>query len=283
MKLPESELKNIQQRKTLVAVDLGECSEKIISYIFLLSRDILTEYTIFYCLEGKNTKKQAEQCIEQILTQARNYLNKTVQSTIKIHIVQDNLVEELQLLHAKENFDTIVMGTTNSSGLWQMGKNARAILTNLSTGIIAVPPTTELSFPSNVSILIEKVDESCFDFFNAFHEFVSHYGMFLNFVLFAKDKQALEEERKLIEVYQNFFDSVITFNFIVEQEQTYLNFLKYVEDIHCDSAVMVWCEGTTAQQSTHQDGTIYCSPKMPILYIKRNSRINQKEIGFSNT
>lgn len=282
MKLPQSELPTSQPRRTLIAVDLGEVSEKIISYLFLLTKDIPCEYTVFHCLTGETTEKQAKERITQILTQARNYLGKATKSSIKIHIAQHNLIEELQLLHAKENFGTIVMGTTNTFGAWQMGTNAQAILTNLKAGIIAVPPTIDLVFPSNASILVEKVQKSSFEFFSALHEFISHYGIFLNFVLFAKDKHELEEERKLIAEYQDFFDSTITFNFIVEQEQTYLNFLKYIQGIHCESAVLSWYEGTIAYQSAEQNGVAYCSPKMPMLFIKRDSRMNQRDIGLSD-
>lgn len=284
MNLSQSESQNIQPRRTLVSVDLGECSEKIISYLFLLTKDIPCEYTIFYCLEEATTEKEAYGSINKALERASNYLNKAVKSTIKIHIAQKNLIEELQLLHAKENFGTIVIGTTNRKDSWQMGRNAQAILMNLKAGIIAVPPTIDLTFPSNVSILVEKVQKSSFDFFSAFHAFVSHYNIFLNFVLFAKDKQTLEEEKKLIEEYQDFFDSTISFNFIVEQEQTYLNFLKYIEGIHCEAAVIAWNEGTTAyqSQSTAQNGKVYCSPKMTILYIKEDSRMNEREIGFND-
>jgi hypothetical protein len=282
MKLPQSDLQTSQPRKTLIAVDLGEYSEKIISYLFLLTRDILTEYTIFHCIEEKNTEKQAKEKANRILEQSRHYLNKTVQSTIKIHIVRHNLLEELQLLHAKENFGTIVIGTGNKPGVWQMGKNAKAILSNLTAGIIAVPPAVELTFPSNVSILVEKVQKSSFAFLNSFHEFVSHYGIFLNFVLFAKDKYALEEERKLIEEYQDFFDSTITFNFIVEQEQTYINFLKYIEGIHCEAAVMAWQEGTTVFQCATKNDDLYCSPKLPILYIKQKPFAKHEQVPFKD-
>lgn len=282
MNLSPSESQNIQPRKTLVAIDLGDCSEKNISYLFLLTRDILTEYTIFHYLEGGTTEKQAKESINKILERAQNYRNKAVASTFKVHIAHSNLLEDLQHLHAKENFGTIFIGTTNSKDSWQMGKNAQAILMNLSAGIIAIPPTIELSFPSNVSILVEKVQKSSFDFFSTFHQFVSHYGIFLNFVIFAKDRQALDEERKLIEEYQDFFDSTITFNFIVEQEQTYLNFLRYIEGIHCEAAVIGWYPDMTAYQSTRQNGVVYCSPKLPILYIKKDSRMNDREIGFSD-
>lgn len=282
MNLPQSDSQKSQPRRTLIAVDLGEHAEKIISYLFLLTKDILCEYTIFHCLERETTEKEAYNCINKVLEQARRYLNKNSQSTFKIHIVQRNLLEELQLLHTKENFGTIVIGTTNSQNSWQMGKTAQAILMNLTAGIIAVPPAIDLVFPSNASILVEKVQKSSFDFFSALHEFISHYGIFLNFVLFAKDKQELEEERKLITEYQDFFDSTITFSFIVEQEQTYLNFVKYIQGIHCEAAVLSWNEGTIAYQSSKQNGVTYCSPKMPILFIKRDSRMNQKDIGLSN-
>ncbi|RFS18032.1 hypothetical protein [Emticicia sp. C21] len=282
MKLPQSELPEIQPRKTLVAIDLGEYSEKIISYLFLLTRDIPTEYTIFHCLDGPIAENQARESINRIVEQSLSFLNKAVKSTIKIHIAQHNLIEELQLLHTKENFGTIFMGTNNKQGSWQMGENAGAILANLKAGIVAIPPSIDLTFPSNVSILVEKVQKSGFDFFSTFQEFVSHYGIFLNFVLFAKDKHTLEEEKKLIGEYQDFFDSTISFNFIVEQEQTYLNFLKYIKGIHCESAVLAWYEGTTAYQSTIQNSVTYCSPDMPILYIKQDCRINKREIGFSD-
>ncbi|RYU94923.1 universal stress protein [Emticicia agri] len=281
MNLPQSESLYSQPRKTLVAIDLGECSEKIISYLFLFTRDITCEYTIFHCLDGETTEKQAYEFISKILDQACNYRNKAGKSTIKVHMAHNNLIDELQLLHAKENFGIIVIGSTNTRGSWEMGKNAQAILMNLSAAIIAIPPTIELAFPSNVSILVEKVQKSCFDFFNAFHEFVSHYGMFLNFVLFARDKHELREERKLIEEYQDFFDATITFSFIVEQEQTYLNFLQCIEHIHCDSAVLACYEDTTVYRATQQNGTIYCSPKMPILYIKRDSSMSKRNIGLN--
>lgn len=271
MELSLSELQSGgQPRRTLIALDLGKFSEKIISYVFILTRDILTEFTIFHHLDGSISKNEAQEKINQILHQAQNYQNKDIGSTIKIHITTNDLIDELQLLHAKENFGSIAIGTTNNPDSWQMGHVAQAILTNLSAGIITVPPEIHLAFPSNVSILVEKVKKSTFTFLTAFHEFVSHYGIFLNFVLFAKDKQALEEERKLIEEYQDFFDSTISFNFIVEQEQTYLNFLKYIEGIHCESAVMTWQEGTTVFESARELGIVYCSPRLSILYIKRN-------------
>lgn len=280
MKLPQSELPNGQPRRTLVAVDLGECSENIMSYLFLLTRDILSEYTIFHCLDGTIDEKQAHESINKILERASNYLNRGVRSTIKIYIARNNLLEELQLLHAKENFGTIFIGTANRKGSWQMGSNAQAILLNISASIIAVPPDTDLTFPSNVSILVEKLQKSSFTFLHTFHAFVAHYGIFLNFVLFANDKQELEEERKLIEEYQDFFDSTITFNFIVEQEQTHLNFLKYVEGIHCEATAMAWQDDTTAFVSAKQAGTVYCSPKLPILYIKRNLVSKPRELLF---
>lgn len=269
MELSLSELQSGRPRRTLIALDLGEFSEKIISYIFILTRDILTEFTIFHHLDGNITEEEAHEKINRIFLQAQPYLNKDIGSSIKIHITANNLLEELQLLHAKENFGTIVIGTTNKPDSWQMGCNAQAILMHIQAGIITVPPGADLAFPGNVSILVEKVKKSSFTFLSAFHEFVSHYGIFLNFVLFAKDKQALNEERKLIEEYQDFFDSAVTFNFIVEKEQTYLNFLKFIEGIHCESTVMAWQEGTTAYESTRQHGVVYCSPRLPMLYIKR--------------
>ncbi|MBA4849134.1 hypothetical protein [Emticicia sp. BO119] len=280
MNLSQSELPDTQPRRTLVAVDLGEFSEKVISYLFLLTRDILSEYTIFHCLEGTIDEKQAREKIDKILVQARNYLNKSVKSSIKIHIAHNDLLEELQLLHAKENFGTVFTGATNKPDSWRLGPNAQAIMMNISAGIVIVPPNVDLSFPSNISILVEKVQKSSFSFLHTFHEFVSHYGIFLNFVLFAKDKQELEEERRLIEEYQDFFDSTITFNFIVEQEQTHINFLRYIEGIHCEAAVMAWHETTTAFLSAKQTGIIYCSPKLPILYIKKKTIPDKDQVLF---
>jgi hypothetical protein len=275
MELSLSELQSGRPRRTLIALDLGEFSEKIISYIFIITRDILTEFTIFHCLEGNTTEKEAHEKINRIFLQTQHYLNKDVGSSVKIHITANNLVEELGLLHAKENFGTIVIGATNTPDSWQMGHNAQTILKNIPGNILTVPPGGDLTFPSNVSMLVEKVKKSAFTFLSTIHEFVSYYGIFLNFVLFARDKQALEEARKLIEEYQDFFDSAISFNFIVEQEQTHLNFLKYIEGIHCESAVMTWQEGTTAYESAIEHGVVCCSPRLPILYVKRTDAIQQ--------
>lgn len=269
MELSSFELQTGPPRRTLIAVDLGEFSERIVSHIFLVARDILSEFTIFHCLEDAVAENEAQDKINQILQRAQSYLNKDVGSKIKIHIAKNDLIEEIQLLHAKENFGTIVIGTTNNPDSWQMGHIAKAVLISIDANILTIPPGVSMMFPSNVSILVEKVQKSGFAFLNTFHEFVSHYGIFLNFVLFAKDKQALDEERKLIEEYQDFFDSAITFSFIVEQEQNYLYFLKYIEEIHSESAVLTWQKGNTAYQSANQHGVVYCSPRLPILYMKR--------------
>jgi len=279
MELPLTKLRACESRRTLIAIDLGEYSEKIISYHLLLTKEILSEYTVFHCLDGTITEKEAHGRISQILRQTKIYLNDAVGSTFKIHLAKGNLVEELQLLHARESFGTIIMGTTNKPDAEKMGSNAQAILENLQASVIAVPPTTDLSFPANVSILVEKIQKSSFDFMTIIYDFVSHYDIFLNFVLFAKDKQEFEEEKRLIEEYQDFFDSTITFNFLVEQEQTYPNFLEYVGKIHCDGAMIAWNEGTTAYRSAKETGFVYCSAKLPVLYIKR-SMASHRQITF---
>lgn len=279
MELPHTKLRACESRRTLIAIDLGECSEKIISYHLLLTKEILSEYTIFHCLDGTITENQAHERIGRILQQTRAYLNETVGSTFKIHVAKGNLVEELKALHARENFGTIIMGTNNKPSEGKMGRNAQAILTNLQVSVIAVPPTIALSFPASVCILVEKIQKSSFDFMSIIYDFVSHYDIFMNFVLFAKDKQELEEEKRLIEEYQDFFDSTITFNFLLEQEQTYLNFLEYVDKIHCDGAMIAWNEETTAERSAKETGFVYCSTKLPVLYIKR-SMASHRQITF---
>lgn len=279
MELPLTKLRACESRRTLIAIDLGECSEKIISYLLLLTKEITSEYTVFHCLDGTITEKQAHERISQLLQQTKVHLNKAVGSSFKIQLAKGNLIEELKTLHARENFGTIIIGTNNKQGARQMGSNAQAILANLQVSVIAVPPAIELSFPANACILVEKIQKSSFDFMSIIYDFVSHYDIFLNFVLFAKDKQELEEEKRLIEEYQDFFDSTITFNFLVEQEQTYLNFLEYVDKIHCDGAMLAWNEGTTAERSAKETGFVYCSAKLPVLYIKR-SMASHRQIKF---
>lgn len=279
MESVSSELKECRARKVLIAVDLETHSEQILSYSLLAAKDLLCEFTIFHCLKIGDSPQKAQATIKTLLGNAQTQQGKSPHHTFLIHIVEGNLLEQLQELCSQKRFHSLFIGTTNQLNSWIMGSKAKDILMNIDANIIMVPPLADLSFPNNIGILVEKKGEDCLDLFRTISLYTSNYNTFINFVLFSENQQAFTEDRKVIEEYQDLFESNITFSFIVEQEPTYHNFLKYVSDIHCDSAALAWGHDSSMYESAinHETGAVFCSPKMVIFYTKLKVPSYQEE------
>jgi len=256
-----------QPKKILIAVDLGPYAEVVVSYTLIATKDLVCEYTLLYCLEKEVSSIVAEEKIAQLLKKVTLQLGSKLD--IKTLIIQDSPLAAIMQLNATEAFNMLAIGTSNQLNSWTMGSISSDILVHYTGTLLAIPPVQDLNFSNNISIFIEKKEKVDFESFNSLNAFVSHFNIFINFVLFVKNAQVLCEEKLLIEEYQDYFDANITFSFVVEQEQTYLNFLKYINDTHCESAVIAWDNNTAVYQSILQDEVMYCSPKLPILYTKR--------------
>ncbi|WP_259016734.1 hypothetical protein [Emticicia fluvialis] len=257
-------------QKTIIPVDLNDKALKIISYAFIISKDILCNHTIFHCLEDDTTKEEAGELLKEMLVTVLERIPQLPQTTIKIHVVKGNFIEELTRLEEQEKFNTLAIGTGNKAEDWEMGETTRKIVMSIPVRIIAVPPQAEMVFPGSLGVLVETIEESYSGVFDIFMQFVAYYNLFLSFVVFAKDKQKLEEERALIEGFKDFFSDTITFSFILEEEQTVLNFLKYADELGCDGTVIAWDEGTTAYKLARDTGRVFCNPLKPILYLNRS-------------
>lgn len=259
----------LEIHKTIIPVSLSDTAQKVITYAFLISKDILCDHTIFHCLENGTTEEEARKQLNTFLEIALQRFPPLPQSTIKILIVSGNLIDELQKLQAREKYNTMAIGTGSKPAEWEMGTTARDIVMQVPVRILAVPPAADMVFPGGLGVMVEKIDVSYANVFTIFLEYVEHYNLFLSFVLFAKDRQTLEEERKLIEGFKDFFNETISFSFILEEEQTVLNFLKYADELSCDGSVIAWDEGTTAYKAAKESGRVFCNPNKPILYLNR--------------
>lgn len=277
------ESKKLEIHKAIIPVSLSENTKKVISYAFLISKEILCDHTIFHCLENGTTEEEARKQLNAILDLVMQRFPVLPQSTISIHIVSGNLIDELQKLQARKKFSTMAIGTGSKPDKWEMGATARDIVMQVPVRILAVPPAADLVFPGGLGVMVEKIDVSYANVFTIFLEYVEHYNLFLSFVLFAKDRQTLEEERKLIEGFKDFFNETISFSFILEEEQTVLNFLKYADELRCDGSVIAWDEGTTAYKAAKESGRVFCNPNKPILYLNRAKlKDNIEHLVFAN-
>ena len=166
-----------------------------------------------------------------------------------------------------------MVGTSNQDNAWEMGVTSKSILLTVPATILVIPPGTELVFPNNVSVLIEKKDKTNFERLSAFNNFVAYDNIFINFIFFAKNQKIMEDEKLLLEEYKVFFESNFSFAFIIEAAQTYMNFFKYVEETYCTAAVILWDESSVFYEFLAENNfaLLPCSPKIPVLYIKNKS------------
>lgn len=264
---------NHQPRKILIAVDLQEHSEQIIAYSLLVTQRIFCEYDVLYCLETGTSKENAQQkmalLIEQIGAKYAHFANHSLKPII--HTEKPAIA--IQQLHKTRDYNCVMVGTANQESAWEMGVTSKSILLTVPTTILVIPPRTELVFPNNIGVLIEKKDRTNFERLSAFNNFVAYDNIFINFIFFAKNQKIMEDEKLLIEEYKVFFESNFSFAFIIDAVQTYGNFFKYLEETYCTAAVLPWDESSVFHKSLAESNFTHfpCSPKMPVLYIKRNS------------
>lgn len=264
---------DFRPKKILIAVDLEQHSEQIIAYSLLVTQRIFCEYTLLHCIESGGSEEIAHQKIalllQEIDTKYKHFANRSIQSII----LAGKPADCIEQLHQIQNYNCVIIGTSNQEHSWKMGAVSQSILLNVSATILVIPPKTEFIFPNNISVLIEKSEQPNFELLSAFNTFVSYDNVFINFVFFVKNTQILEEEKALIEGYQRFFESNFTFAFIVEAVQTYINFFKYIEETYCMAAVISWDESSVFYKSLSENDLAHlpCSPKMPVLFIKKTA------------
>lgn len=261
----------LQQKNILIAVDLEVHSEHIIAYSLLVTQRLFCKYSVLYCLENNVSIEMAHEKMTLLLEKIDKKYSHFANRSIKSVILEEQPLAAMQKLHKTHDYNCIMVGTSNQDNSWEMGAASKAILLNIPATILVIPPKTEFIFPNNISVLIEKKDKASFEVLSAFNRFVAYDNIFINFVLFAENKKIMEDEKKLIEEYQVFFESNFTFTFIVETVQTYINFFRYIEETYCAAAVIPWNESSVFYQSLANTNfvSLPCSPQIPVLYTKR--------------
>lgn len=253
-------------RKILIAVDLEKNSENLIMYSVVVTKRILCEYTLLYCHKEQVLDLADVEKVNLLLQNVKKLHNVDIKSVFGQEVIAEQISDKITELHSIEQFDTIVIGTSNTPNSWKMGSVSTQILRKVAANILVVPPEIQLAFPHNISILADTEQKTDIEKLTAFNRYISQFNVFLNFVFFADSKEDLEEKQKSMRQYQTFFEANFNFNFILQAVRNLPNFLTKIEETLCESAVVAWNEDfmDVEQNST----TFPCSPKISIFYSK---------------
>lgn len=259
-----------QSKKILIAVDLGVHSENIIAYALLVTQRLSCEYTLLYCLDNGINEAEAEEKINSLIALINQKYGHFPNHTLKPIISEICPTDIIQQLHEVNQYNCVVVGSSNQDESWEMGSTSSNVLYKVPATTLVIPPDTALSFPNNISVLIDTNKKANFEMLDAFNKFVAYDNVFINFVFFAENNNIVENEKIIIEKFQKFFDSNFTFAFIIEATKNYLNFFKYLEETYCMASVIAWNENSVFYQSLDKDKFLKfpCSPKLPVLYSK---------------
>lgn len=254
------------QRKILIAVDLEKNSENLILYSIIVTKRILCEYTLLHCHKEKVLDPADAEKVNKLSRKVKNVHDVEIKSIFEHGIVAEQISNKISELHSMESFDTIVIGTSNTEHSWKMGRISTQILRKVAANILVVPPSIQLAFSQNISILADTQQKTDIEKLTAFNRYISQFNVFLNFVFFVESKECLEEKQKAMKQYQSFFEANFTFNFILQATRNLSNFLAKVEETLCESAVIAWNEDFMDVEKN--SCSFPCSPKISIFYSK---------------
>ena len=255
-------------RKILIAVDLEKNSENLLMYSVVVTKRILCEYTLFYCHQREIIDPENAEKVNLLLQKVKEVHNVEIKSVFGQATTNEQVSRKINELHGIEKFDTIVIGTSNNSHSWRMGRISTQILRNVSASMLVVPPEIRLEFPHNISILADTEQKADIEKLTAFNRYISQFNVFLNFVFFVDSKECLEKKQNSMKQYQAFFDANFTFNFILQATRNLTNFLSKIEETMCESAVIAWNEDFMDVEA--DSDSFPCSPKTSIFYSKNS-------------
>jgi nucleotide-binding universal stress UspA family protein len=255
-------------RKILIAVDLEKNSENLIMYSVVVTKRILCEYTLLHCHKEEVLDLADVEKVNLLLQKVKDAHDVDIKSVFGQEIATEQISDKITELHSIEHFDTIVIGTANTEHSWKMGSVSTQILRKVPANILVVPPTIQLVFPHNISILADTQQKTDIEKLTAFNRYISQFNVFLNFVFFVESKECLEEKQKNMKQYQAFFDANFTFNFILQATRNLSNFLTKIGETLCESAVIAWNEDFMDVEAN--SSSFPCSPKISIFYSKNS-------------
>lgn len=281
--IPNETVEIPQPRNILIAIDLfSDFSENLIAYSLLVTQNTLCDYTLLYCLKTFDTREITEKLLAVFLENIVRKHSFCVNKKIKIIVSSQNLLEAILKLEQEIGFDCVMLNPSNQPNSHTMDEFAQNILFQVPTTFLIIPSNIELTFPTNIGLLVEGYGQSNLEKLNAFNRFISeHPNVFINFVLFANTQEILDQDRKALSEYQSFFDSNFTFTFIVEDQKGYCIFLKCIEENHGNAAVIAWDENSLFFKHflNNKQISFPCSPTFPIYYPKKKEPYNKTVPG----
>lgn len=281
---PDKSVETLQSRKILIAINqLGDSSENLIAYSLLVTQNILCDYTVLYSLKKNDKAEITSKKIDNILENLKCKYSFCADKKLNVKIASENLLEATLQFEQAVGINCLMINSSNLLDTHMMDNLAQSILFQVPTNVLVIPPNIPLVFPNNVGVLIEEYEPSNLEKLTAANRFISEYkDIFINFVLFTDSKEILDQDRKALGKYNNFFDSNFKFNFIVQDLKDYNIFFKNIEENHVNVAIIVWNENSPFfKHYLHGKSKQFpCSPKFPVYYPKLKESINNIDFAF---
>ena len=282
---PDESAETLQPRKILIAIDqLGDSSESLIAYSLLVTQNILCDYTLLYCLKTFDKAEIISKKIDNILENIKRKHIFFTDKKCNVNISSENLLEAILQFEQEIGINCLMINSSNLLDTHTMDNLAQSILFRVSSNVLVIPPNVALSFPNNIGVLIEEHEVSNLEKLTTLNVFLSAYkDIFINFVLFTDSEEILEQERKVLGEYNNFFDSNFKFTFIVQDLKDYRIFFKNIEENHSNAAVIVWNENSPFFKYYLNDTSkqFPCSPKFPVYYPKLSESIHDIDLAIT--
>ncbi|AFK04061.1 hypothetical protein Emtol_2928 [Emticicia oligotrophica DSM 17448] len=262
-------------RNILIAIDLGPYSEIQLTYTLLLTKDFPCNYTVVHCMKENEDEIALSKKIDEIVRKASYNLSLSVEKKIVKVFSKNNLLATINEIHAQNFQSCVFVGTSNSIESTKMSRLTSQLLLQSDLNLFVIPPDVILSFPTNISILVETTHPESIEKLTGFNRYISHYNAFLNFVIFADNQDDLVHCQCVAKDYKAFFRESYTFTFVAQCDKSYYNFLKYIKETQCESVVIPWSSDSDFFRPfiENEDVKIPFSPKIPIFFSKRREPI----------
>lgn len=237
-------------KKILLATDFSKASEKVIHYAVTLFDDTACEFTLLYsygmlALQGMDTsmidnvRGLALQSMQEFLTRLKVYDNLKYHK-FKFEVLATSPSSSIELLHQKNQYDLVVVGTSGLADNDIFGSEATDIIRNVPTNTLVVPYHVTIKPTKNIVLALDYHRVRNYEIFDCVKDLTKRKEANLT-LLTILDEAAKPQTLNKLEVfeYHNYFKDTITTDYYIKNNAPEEGINEYLENHVVDMLVMV--------------------------------------------
>lgn len=203
-------------KKILVPIDFSEVSNNAVDFAVNLAEKFDAKLTLMHSVSFQyfadfqyDIHQNAREMIDEAKGEVRDKIDAIIASRetnveISGHVGSNNLIDEIEEMISRQNFDLVVVGTHGSHG-WEeflVGSNTEKIVRRISKPVIAVPVDAAISAIKKILVPVD-LNELRKGFLDEVTQLQKRFSAALEFVWIktphsVEDSKQVKEDLKLL-------------------------------------------------------------------------------------